>query len=92
MHRNNLAHGLLVGEADVMEKAAAQKGVGQFFLIVGGDDENGPLLGLDGLAGLVDKKFHAVEFEQQIIGEFDVGLVDFVDQQNRSLVAFERLP
>jgi hypothetical protein len=43
-------------------------------------------------AGLVDEKLHAVEFAQQIVREFDVGLVDFVDQHDRRLVAFEGLP
>ncbi len=47
---------------------------------------------LDRLAGLVDVELHAVEFEQQIVGEFDVGLVDLVDQQHRPLARDESLP
>jgi hypothetical protein len=34
----------------------------------------------------------AIELEEQIVGEFDVGLVDLVDQQHRSLVGLESLP
>src|SRR3546814_6336977 len=29
---------------------------------------------------------------QQIVGELDVGLVDFIDQQHRLRIGFERLP
>jgi hypothetical protein len=41
--------------------------------------------------GLVDVELHAVEFAQQVVREFDVGLVDFVDQQHRSL-CISKLP
>ena len=44
------------------------------------------------LARLVHIELHAVEFAQQIVGEFDVGLVDFVDQQHDGLVGLEGLP
>ncbi len=44
------------------------------------------------LAGLVDEELHPVEFEQQIVGELDVGLVDLVDQQDRAFGGVERLP
>jgi len=47
---------------------------------------------LDELAGLVNEELHAIEFEQQIVGKFDVGLVDFVDQQHRTLLVGEGLP
>ena len=39
----------------------------------------------DGLAGLVDVEFHAVEFEQKVVGKLDIGLVDLVDEQHRPL-------
>ena len=45
----------------------------------------GRVCGLDRLAGLVDEELHAIEFLKEIVREFDVGLVDFVDQQNRAL-------
>ena len=44
------------------------------------------------LRSLVDVELHAVEFEQQIVREFDIGLVDLVDQQHRRRVGLERLP
>ena len=75
-----------------MEEAAAQEGVGQFLFVVGGDDHHRPVLRRNGLAGLVDEELHAVEFEQQIVGELDVGLVDLVDQHDGLLVGLERVP
>ena len=44
------------------------------------------------MTGLVNEKLHAIELEQQIIGELDVGLVDLVNQHNRLLVGIERIP
>ena len=38
---------------------------------------------LDRLAGLVDVELHAIELQQQVVRELDVGLVDLVDQQHR---------
>ena len=35
---------------------------------------------------------HAIEFLQQVVGEFDIGFVDLVDQQHRKLGCGERLP
>ena len=40
MHFDDLAHRVHVGKADVVKETAAQKGVGQFFFIVGGDDDD----------------------------------------------------
>ncbi len=37
-------------------------------------------------------ELHAVELEQEVVGEFDVGLVDLVDQQHRALLMGEGLP
>ena len=47
---------------------------------------------LDGLGGLVDVELHAVELEQEVVGELDVGLVDLVDEQHGPRVGGERLP
>ena len=47
---------------------------------------------LDRLAGLVDEELHAVEFEQEIVRELDIGLVDLVDQQHRPHLGGEGLP
>ena len=47
---------------------------------------------LHGLAGLVDEELHAIELEQQVVRELDVGLVDLVDQQHRPRVGDEGVP
>ena len=50
------------------------------------------MLCLDILAGLVDKELHFVEFQQQVIREFNVCLVDLIDQQHHLLVCIESFP
>ena len=92
MHVDDALHRLAVGKADVVKKAAPQKGVGQFLLIVRGDHDNGPLLRDDRLLQFVDKELHAVEFEQEVVRELDVGLVDLVDQQDRRGVRDKGVP
>ena len=92
VHVDDLVHGVGVGELDVVEEAAAQERVRQFLLVVRGDHHDRAQARLDVLAGLVDEEFHAIEFEQQIVREFDVGLVDLVDQQHRALVVGEGFP
>ena len=42
--------------------------------------------------GLIDVKLHSVQLAQQVVGKLNVGLVDFIDQQDRLLVGLERLP
>ena len=92
MHLDDRGHGVGVGKADVVEEAAAQECVRQFLLVVGGDDHDRAAARLHGFAGLVDEELHAIELEQQVIGKFDVGLVDLVDQQHRALVGDEGVP
>ena len=75
-----------------MEEAAAQERVGQFFFVVGGDEHQRPVLGTDEFARFVAVELHAVDFAQQVVREFDVGLVDLVDQQRHGLVGREGLP
>jgi hypothetical protein len=50
------------------------------------------VLGLDELARFVAIELHAVDLAQQVVREFDVGLVDLVDQQRHGLVGREGLP
>ncbi|AFK63446.1 hypothetical protein TKWG_17780 [Advenella kashmirensis WT001] len=50
VHLDNFAQRIAVWELDVMEKATAQKGVGQFFLVVGGDNDQRSMFGTNGLA------------------------------------------
>ncbi len=42
--------------------------------------------------GLVDEELHPVEFQQQVVGELDVGLVDLVDQHHGLLIGLEGVP
>ena len=48
--------------------------------------------GPDLFPGLVDEELHAIEFQQQVIRELDVRLVDLVDQQHHLLVRIKRVP
>ena len=75
-----------------MEEAAAQERVGQLFLIVRRDNDDRPVLCLDGLTGFIDEELHAVQLDQKVIRELDVGLVDLVDQQHHLLIGGKRLP
>jgi hypothetical protein len=43
-------------------------------------------------AGLVDEEFHSIELLQKIVWKFDIGFVDFIDQQNRPFIADEGIP
>ena len=92
VHVHNLLHHRRIGELDVVEETAAQKRVGQFFFIVGRDEHQWAVLGLDQLACFITVELHAVEFAQQVVGELDVGLVNFVNQQCHRLVGREGLP
>ena len=80
-------HRLAVGEFDIVEEAAAQEGVGQLLLVVRGDDDDRPLHRRDRLLGLVDVELHPIELLEEVVREFDVGLVDLVDQQDGQLRA-----
>src|SRR5215470_13065824 len=82
MNVDDLGHDLAIGEADVVEEAAAQESVGQLFLVVGGDHDDRPLARLHHFLRLVDVELHAIELEQEVVGELDVSLVDLVDQQD----------
>ena len=75
-----------------MEETAAQECVRQFLFVVRRDDDDRTAARFDGLTGFVDEEFHAIEFEQQVVGEFDIGLVDLVDQQHRPLVGGKSIP
>jgi hypothetical protein len=64
VHRNDLAHGLGFWKLDVMEEASAQKSVRQFFLVVGRDEHQWPILRFDELSRLIALKLHAVDLAQ----------------------------
>ena len=90
MHVDDLCHQLPVWELDVVEYAAAQEGVGQLLLRIGGDNHDGALLCLNGFLCFGDIKFHFIQFPQKVVGKFQIGFIDFVNQQNDLLVAVER--
>ena len=92
MHVDDALHGGGVGKFDVVKEAASQKSIRQFFFIVRGDEHQGPVFGFDELACLVAVELHAVDFAQQVIRKFDVGLVDLVNQQRDWLFGGKGLP
>jgi hypothetical protein len=92
MHVDDLRHRFAIGKPDVVEETAAQKRVGQLLLVVRRNYDERPVLRDDCSVRLVDVELHPVELAQQIVRKLDVRLVDFVDQDDRSLVALERLP
>src|SRR5262249_15415815 len=92
MHVDDGAHGVRIRKLDVVEKAAPQEGIGQLLLIIGGNNDDGAVLCLDGFVRFVNIKIHKIEFLQQVIGKLDVGLVDLIDQQHGALAHGERLP
>src|SRR4051794_28872894 len=59
MHVDDARHRLLIGKADVVEKTAAQKRVGQFLFVVAGDDDERPMLRLYGPLRFVDIELHS---------------------------------
>ena len=91
MHPQDLLHLLLIRELDVVEDAPAQKRVRQLLFRVGGDDDDGPLLGPHRLLGLRNVELHLIQLPQKVVGELQVCLVDLVDEQHHPLLRAERL-
>ena len=85
-------HRFAIGKADVMEETPAQERVRQLLLVVRGDDHHRPVLRRDRLARLIDEELHPIEFQQQIVGEFDIRLIHLVDQHDDRLIGLERVP
>ena len=50
------------------------------------------MLGTHRLLCLVDEEFHAIEFQQKIVRELDIRLVDLINQQYHLLLGFEGFP
>ena len=88
---DDLFHLLLVGEFNIVEDAAAQERVRQLLFRVRGDDDDGTVLGLDGLLRLGNVEFHLVELPKKVVRELEVCFVDLVDQQHDLLVGGKRL-
>ena len=82
---------VLIGEGDVVKHAAAEEGIGEVFLRVAGHDDDDPLLGVAAhgvVVLLLDLKFVAFDFGQDVIGEIAGCLVDLVDQHHAALGFF----
>src|SRR3954468_19934953 len=92
MHLDDAVHRLGVGEPDVVEEAAAQERIRQLLLVVRGDEHDRASFRAHRLAGLVDVELHAVELEQEVVRELDVGLVDLVDEEHRARLSREGVP
>ena len=74
-----------------MEIAAAEEGVGQVLLRIGGDDDDRPVFRRDGPVDLHDVELHLVEHVEHVILEIAVRLVDLVDEQDGPLLRDEGL-
>ena len=87
MYLDDFAHLLFIGKFNIMENAAAQECVRQFLFRVGGYDDDGTLFCLYGFLRFGDIKFHFVQLPKQVVGEFQIRFVDFVNQQNHLFIA-----
>ncbi len=83
-------HHVRVRKGDMMEIAAAEEGIGEVLLRVGGDDDHRPVPGRDGLVDLDDVKLHLVQNIEHVVLEVRVRLVDFIDQQDGSHLCRQR--
>src|SRR5471032_336700 len=92
MHIDDLLQRGAIREGDVVEEATAQERIRQLFFVVGGNDDDRADFGLDRLVDLVNVELHLVEFLQQVVGELDVSLVNFVDQQDHPFFGLEGFP
>jgi hypothetical protein len=91
VHLHDPPHQRFIRELDEVEDAAAQERVRQLLLVVAGDHHHGAMLRADLLVRLEDLEPHAIQFVEQVVGEFDVRLVDLVDQQDDALARGEGL-
>src|SRR4029077_2961669 len=48
--------------------------------------------GLDRLTGLVNEELHPIEFEQKVVRELDIRLVDLIDEKHRAVIHIEAFP
>jgi hypothetical protein len=73
---------LHVRKPDVVEEAAAQEGVGQFLLVVRGDDDDRPVSWRGPSRRSRRRRTPSGRVPATGRWELDIGLVDLVDQQN----------
>lgn len=89
MYVYDVFYGVVIWEVDVVEKVLVQESIGQFFFVVIGDYNNWVLFGFYKLLGFVDEEFYMIQFQQQVVGEFDICFVDFINQQYYLFVGFK---
>src|SRR5437773_1167017 len=68
VHFDEPLHRFLVGEADVVEKTAPQKRVGQLLFVVRGDEDDGALRCLPELPSFVHEELHPAELARRSLG------------------------
>src|ERR1039457_3579057 len=68
------------GKADMMEVTAAEKGVGEVLLGIGGDADHRSVSRLDRTIDLDYIELHLVKNIEHVILKIGVGLVDLIDQ------------
>ena len=72
-------HEIGVREVDEVKHTTTKEGVGKLLLAVGCHNHDGPMFGFVAVPGLHHDEFHHVQLVQEIVGEFHIRLVDFID-------------
>ena len=85
MHPDYIAHHLRIWKSDMMKITPSEKGIGEIFFGIGGNNDHRPLLRPYCFIGFDDIKLHLVEHIEHIILKLCFGLVDLIDQQNTAL-------
>ena len=69
-----------------MENTSPEERIRQLLLRIGCDDHNRAVFRLYGALCLMDIKLHLIQLPEQIVGKFQIGLVDLVNEQNHLLL------
>src|SRR5215207_3519778 len=80
-----------VGERNVVENTAPEKGLGEVLLRIAGQNEHRPQVGVGAdllVPQLRDPEVHVLDLIEQIVGEIAWGLVDLVDEYQRAPAAW----
>ncbi len=91
MGAHDLLHQRLIREINIMKDTSAQESIRQLLLRIGSNDNDGPVLRLHRSLRLMNVEFHLIQLPEKIVGEFQIRLVDLVDQQNHLLLGLKSL-
>ena len=91
MNLHDQAHHVGIGKSYMVKIAAPEERIGEILLGIGCDDNHGTVFGFDGLVDLNDIELHLVENIQHVILKIRVGLVDFIDKEDGSLIGRKSL-